>query len=461
MGNCFGGQAMAWMIACGSVSAHRFTRQKMILRFIDQISFINPVMLADRFSVKSQVNHCFHDSVEVGVRAETHSLGQASKHALSAYFIFETDQRLPIQYSLSPDTPADTRRNKEALGRKRVRIKREQLRVGHQPLSTEFTNKTKLGLMFLNISQLMRVYNRKLMKESWSIHYRSEYIEVATQQSMDKISVFRATSKTYADPTFVFEVLHDFTKWRRKWDMVYQGGKIVETIDDSNDIIHLIMKTKDTKLNDFCLLRSWRQTAPGVCLISFRSVKHPKLPEDPRYTRANVLSSGYVIKTKTTRQKIKKICFASGSLGITFKGLRVYSLVADGQAKRLGVKKGWLLTHVGSNIVRDQSDLKEEIEKKKRKSFTITFCYGKDTPVLTLPRLKGDKKDKKRIPPGQKEICELTYIVQFQDQAFELAMGDVVGYNRVIVRSFEKLRKLLPTGGQQHIADGNKSTLRS
>jgi len=125
------------------------------------------------------------------------------------------------------------------------------------------------------------------------------------------------------------------------------------------------------------------------------------------------------------------------------------------------VKKGWLLTHVGSNIVRDQSDLKEEIEKKKRKSFTITFCYGKDTPVLTLPRLKGDKKDKKRIPPGQKEICELTYIVQFQDQAFELAMGDVVGYNRVIVRSFEKLRKLLPTGGQQHIADGNKSTLRS
>eukprot|EP00466_Bigelowiella_natans_P008901 jgi/Bigna1/72899/fgenesh1_pg.22_\ len=122
----------------GSVSAHRFTRQKMILRFIDQISFINPVMLADRFSVKSQVNHCFHDSVEVGVRAETHSLGQASKHALSAYFIFEhTDLQRPIkgfqsnilylQIHLQTHVNTSSRRNKEALGRKRVRIKREQV----------------------------------------------------------------------------------------------------------------------------------------------------------------------------------------------------------------------------------------------------------------------------------------------------------------------------------------------
>uniref|UniRef100_A0A7S3Z4A7 HotDog ACOT-type domain-containing protein n=1 Tax=Lotharella globosa TaxID=91324 RepID=A0A7S3Z4A7_9EUKA len=65
MGNCFGGRAMAWMVDCALVSATRFARTDMVLLSIDQISFVNPVMVGDRFNVKCQVNHSFHDCVEV------------------------------------------------------------------------------------------------------------------------------------------------------------------------------------------------------------------------------------------------------------------------------------------------------------------------------------------------------------------------------------------------------------
>mmetsp|Transcript_29501 Transcript_29501/g.71882 ORF Transcript_29501/g.71882 Transcript_29501/m.71882 type:complete len:762 (-) Transcript_29501:161-2446(-) len=443
MGNCFGGQAMSWMVACARVSAHRFTREEIVLTSIDQISFKNPVLVADRFTVKAQVNHSFPDCVEVGARAECHSLGKPAKHALSAYFIFSTRNGRAVQYELDPITQADKRRHKEALGRKRVRLRRLQLGTEQKQQLPEYSEESKRNFIYVNISGLMRAYNRKLMKRSWTIHHRTKHIEIATQKSTDKVTVFRLCSKFTANPHRIFDVLYNFVEHRPRWDLVYHGGKVVEKIDEQDDIIHLVMKGASARPRDFCLLRSWRQTTPGVWLISMRSVRHPKVPPVPEFERSYIHSSGYILKVKSIRKEVK-ITFKPKSMGITLKDLRVYQVDKEGQAKKLGVRRGWEVFKVGDKEVEDQASLKEEIKGAidSKREFSITFKRSSSPFWLSM----GTKLSKSvRLPKDQRQTCELTYLVQFRDKAIELTMGDMVGYNRIVAQSFEKLQEYVTT----------------
>ncbi|GAB5354964.1 hypothetical protein AAMO2058_000165100 [Amorphochlora amoebiformis] len=440
MGNCFGGVAMGWMAACAFTAAYRFAREDMRLASIDQISFKNPVLVGDRFKVIAQVNNCFHDYVEVGVRATTQTLGAKS----------------PIGFILTPETPDDLRRYREALGRERVRLKRSQVgsEVQTAVLAAKYTETSKLGLIYQNITGLLRVYNRKYMTKGWTVHYHDpdNQIEIATQKGNDGVMCFRAASKMIEDPHKVFKILYDFEKYRSKWDGVFKAGKVMKTIDRNNDIVHLVMGV-GPKPNDFCLLRSWRHDTEGVWLISTRSINHPDIPPVEEYKRAFVLSSGYILRTRRMN-RTAKIKFEAKSMGLTLKGLRVFSV--DGQSKSLGVKVGWEIKELNGEEIIDQAALQRVLVrvKKKGKPFEVLFGGVRNSTLFRLSgsdrkrrhasttRPKGDKLVLETKSKGRKELCELTYIVQFQDKAVELVMGDMVGYNRRIVRSFIKLKAL-------------------
>eukprot|EP00472_Partenskyella_glossopodia_P009873 CAMPEP_0197530770 /NCGR_PEP_ID=MMETSP1318-20131121/32860_1 /TAXON_ID=552666 /ORGANISM="Partenskyella glossopodia, Strain RCC365" /LENGTH=450 /DNA_ID=CAMNT_0043086735 /DNA_START=78 /DNA_END=1430 /DNA_ORIENTATION=+ len=448
---------MGWMATCGYIAATRFAREDMVLRYIDQISFVNPVTLADRFTVKAVVNYAFHDCVEVGARAECHSLGKESRHALSAYFIFSTKNQSAINFNLVPLSTVEKRRHKEALGRKRVRLRRQQVGIGHGighdgDNEHEYTERNSLGLIYSNITTCMRVYNRKLVKKSWTIHYRSQNVEIATQTGKDGITCFRATTSFVCVPSFCFECLLDFITYRNKWDLVYQKGKIIKKIDETNDIIHMVMATGKSKPKDFCLLRSYRHDASDFWILSFKSITHPDCPPTSQYERSFIHSSGYIIRRKNP-VKHQDVEFEPKGLGITLKGMSILEVNEEGQAKENGVKKGWLITHVNGVRVCDHPSLKEEVSiaLKKGQKFRVTFeCPQKAPSLLSSSfRRRGASQSSRQVVEDSKvsQKLELTYLVQFRDsKAIELAMGDMVGYNRVIVRSLEQFKRLVEQG---------------
>jgi len=91
---------------------------------------------------------------------------------------------------------------------------------------------------------------------------------------------------------------------RRKWDNVFRDYKLVEKIDDHNDIVHATFSAGGSGgeiTHDFCLLRSWRTPQSGIAndsklyISSSRSVLHANVPEIEGVKRGYVYPSGFIV----------------------------------------------------------------------------------------------------------------------------------------------------------------------
>jgi hypothetical protein len=131
----------------------------------------------------------------------------------------------------------------------------------------------------------------------------------------------------------VFNLVKTFDR-RAEWDLTFKEASIVEKIDDSNDIVHLVIKTSPTTSRDFCLLRSIRYT-PSLSqyVISNHSIDHPAAKKavdggagaKEEVSRGQLLASGFVIKKKirsTTASDVTYIAqTASNTLGLVLADL--------------------------------------------------------------------------------------------------------------------------------------------
>jgi len=131
----------------------------------------------------------------------------------------------------------------------------------------------------------------------------------------------------------VFNLVKSFDR-RGEWDLTFKEAKIVEKIDDSNDIVHLVIKTSPTACRDFCLLRSIRHTPSlNQYVISNHSIDHPaarkivdgsKTDKD-EISRGQLLASGFVIKKKVRVTSASEVTYiaqtASNTLGLVLADL--------------------------------------------------------------------------------------------------------------------------------------------
>ncbi len=130
LGNLLGGRLMHWMDIAAAVAAQRHTNRICVTAAVDQLSFHHPIKLGEIVRLKASVNRTFNTSLEVGVKviAENQLTGEA-KIANKAYFTFvaldENHNRVKV-CPIIPQTKDEKRRYKEALIRRKRRLKLDQ-----------------------------------------------------------------------------------------------------------------------------------------------------------------------------------------------------------------------------------------------------------------------------------------------------------------------------------------------
>lgn len=125
-GNVHGGIIMKHIDMTGGVAAMRHARCNVVTASIDSLIFHYPVFIGDLVTLKASLNMVARSSMEVGVRIETENLFTGEvRHTASAYLTFVALDRngrpTPVP-SLIFETEEDTRRNRQAMARREVRL---------------------------------------------------------------------------------------------------------------------------------------------------------------------------------------------------------------------------------------------------------------------------------------------------------------------------------------------------
>lgn len=86
------------------------------------------------------------------------------------------------------------------------------------------------------------------------------------------------------------------SEYRKQWDVLLQEIKVIDSIDECNDICYFSFAEGN---HDLCILRSWRTPELGYAdnqyIISSRSINHPSVPEITGIDRSCILPSGFIL----------------------------------------------------------------------------------------------------------------------------------------------------------------------
>jgi acyl-CoA hydrolase len=125
-GNVHGGIIMKHIDMTGGVVAMRHARCNVVTASIDSLIFHYPVFVGDLVTLKASLNLAARSSMEVGVRVQTENLFTGEvRHTASAYLTFVALDRNGRPTPVPPlilETEEDARRNRQALGRREVRL---------------------------------------------------------------------------------------------------------------------------------------------------------------------------------------------------------------------------------------------------------------------------------------------------------------------------------------------------
>ncbi|KAH9258540.1 hypothetical protein BASA81_003042 [Batrachochytrium salamandrivorans] len=356
-GNTFGGVIMQWAVEICETVCVRHCKLRVALVSVDDMYFLNPSQVGCRIVLKANVNRVFHRSMEVGIRIESHSLDGNVALINKAYFTMEVAQDLglgqsspslsslsstsspppPSLLSLSKTAAAAAGgkkdeswrdqalpqvalpndrakvRFKEAMGRRRVRLERLQLKSGSQ-LAWEFTSETDPRHFALeNLRALERAaFQDEVLgagnRGTWGLLSTTAGVEVYTKTSMtDGVSLKSQVVVTgVAFAAVVFAVL-DCTA-RRAWDTAVTSystcQSFVPKVDA--DICHLAVDTREFdhggKPTDFVLFRSWKQESDMLFVLASHSVIYKLVPEFPGLVRGQAANSGFIVKQIAANQ---------------------------------------------------------------------------------------------------------------------------------------------------------------
>jgi uncharacterized protein (TIGR00369 family) len=129
-GNVHGGSVMTLVDTAAGIAAARHSGGRIVTAAMDEMSFIEPVMLGEIVTLKAQVNDVGCTSMEVGVRVEAENIRTGERrHVSTAYLVFVAldEEGKPKEVPpLRPETDAERRRMAEAKIRRQHRLARKQ-----------------------------------------------------------------------------------------------------------------------------------------------------------------------------------------------------------------------------------------------------------------------------------------------------------------------------------------------
>lgn len=126
LGNLMGGKLLHWMDVIAAVSAYRHCGRVVVTASVNNVSFNQPIKLADVVTLQSKVSRAFSSSMEVfiDVWVEDHHSGKRVKCNEAIYTFVAVDQvGNPIQVpALTPETPEEIERYEGALRRRQLSL---------------------------------------------------------------------------------------------------------------------------------------------------------------------------------------------------------------------------------------------------------------------------------------------------------------------------------------------------
>jgi acyl-CoA hydrolase len=127
LGSVLGGRVMHLVDIAAAIAAHRHCRSNVVTVSVDHLDFRNPIRVGELIVLKSSVNRVFHTSMEVGVKVFSEDvLSGVRKHTTSAYLTFVALDEAGNPQAAPPllcETPEDKRRFREALSRRKIRLR--------------------------------------------------------------------------------------------------------------------------------------------------------------------------------------------------------------------------------------------------------------------------------------------------------------------------------------------------
>jgi len=130
MGNVHGGVIMRLVDNAGGYAAMKHCGGPVVTVAMDEMSFLEPVVLGDVVTVKAMVNEAFRTSMEVGVRVEAENVRtRRVVHTSSAYLVYvaldAAGQPRPVPPVIA-ETEEQRQRQREAKLRRQARLARKE-----------------------------------------------------------------------------------------------------------------------------------------------------------------------------------------------------------------------------------------------------------------------------------------------------------------------------------------------
>src|SRR5215472_7049509 len=126
LGNILGGTVMHLIDIAGAIAAHRHSRSYVVTASVDGVNFARPIRVGQVIMLRSEVTRAFHTSMEVEVKVYLEDYVKEERRLTSSAYVtyVAVDQQLrpkPVP-PLIVRTPAEKRRYREALARRRRRL---------------------------------------------------------------------------------------------------------------------------------------------------------------------------------------------------------------------------------------------------------------------------------------------------------------------------------------------------
>jgi acyl-CoA hydrolase len=129
-GNVHGGLIMRLCDDVAGIAAVRHSGGRVVTAAMDRMTFTHPVYVGQLVTVKATVNAAWRTSMEVGVRVESENVRTGEVvHTSTAYLTMVAldDEGHPTEVSpIAPETPDETRREREAQLRRDTRLAERQ-----------------------------------------------------------------------------------------------------------------------------------------------------------------------------------------------------------------------------------------------------------------------------------------------------------------------------------------------
>ncbi len=126
LGNLHGGQLLYWMDICSAISATKHCKATVVTASVDNVSFKNPILLADLVTIRAKVTRTFNTSMEVYIEVWAEHMPNLEKiKTHDAYYTFvsldKNGKPTPVP-PIVPQTDEEVRLYNGAISRRQVRL---------------------------------------------------------------------------------------------------------------------------------------------------------------------------------------------------------------------------------------------------------------------------------------------------------------------------------------------------